>query len=581
MGSSSGIPQGHISAPSSPVEVSEAGNTTLSASTVHPASLIFHRVQYAPSSSPATTFLAPGTAGRTPELLQQHDQALRYIAILEAQIQSQAAPIATLPTAFKAPSTSYSINSSADPHSFGQPSINGAIIPPPPPLPKNRKDYPKVPFWYRHEWKRANKSVQKPGVAVQRGPTRAAQGINVSMHYVSDQEGTIADGFEASAMRKTFREFCVYLWGEKCAPKTWSRDYCDSNWWAEEIALENYSQWRKKHIQYLANREKCKAAKRDAKKKQRKNKSKKNRKGKENHDGTEESSNEDSQPSDNEDDDSLDAQGAKLVGDFFNQPMYTISREASEVPSSTHQKCAANNPLDPGFARAGLSCKKPRLSVKTQASIAGAPIPNESQLPTSASTQCGPSLSPATPSLPSPPSPLSLPSPPSLLSLPSPPSLLSPPSPTNASNEELCVPDPFAGMWGGSKIPAVEEGMSSETASSATVTGDVPAPAMTTAATTTTGPAVPLAVISTTTGVAAAAVAPPVKSEPRRKGKQVAVWPPVPRDDVKLKPKEACAVMWAKRNPAGTKEDFNKWYVKRSQAVCKAYTKDGIDRAMD
>lgn len=40
--------------------------------------------------------------------------------------------------------------------------------------------FAQVPYWYKHDWKRANKRVQKPGVAVQRGPTRAAQGINPS-----------------------------------------------------------------------------------------------------------------------------------------------------------------------------------------------------------------------------------------------------------------------------------------------------------------------------------------------------------------------------------------------------------------
>lgn len=165
-----------------------------------------------------------------------------------------------------------------------------------------------VPYWYRHDWKASIKAVQKPGVAIQRGPTRASQGINVSMGYISNQEGVIANGFEATGMRKTFYEFCVYLWSVKKAPKTWNRDanpwvkeryhalmnkrhpvlqYCEAGWWAEEIALDNYSQWRKKHIRYLAKREKRKAAKRDAKKKQRKNKGKKSRKEKENRDTAE------------------------------------------------------------------------------------------------------------------------------------------------------------------------------------------------------------------------------------------------------------------------------------------------------
>ncbi|OJT02087.1 hypothetical protein TRAPUB_7444 [Trametes pubescens] len=98
---------------------------------------------------------------------------------------------------------------------------------------------------------------------------------------------------------------------------------------------------------------------------------------------------------------------------------------------------------------------------------------------------------------------------------------------------------------------------------------------------TATQPAMPLAVTVTMTGVVAKTIAAHVKPEPHRKGKQVAMWPPVPCNGIKLKPKEACAVMWAKQNPAGTKEDFNKWYVKCSQVVCKAYMKDGIDQAMD
>ena len=122
------------------------------------------------------------------------------------------------------------------------------------------------------------KPVQKPGQVVLRGSTRAAQGINVTMRYISDADGNIVDGYTASAMRRSFRIFCVWLWQEKRAPQSWRRGMdawiseryhswmntrheelllCEDDWWSEEIAVDNYSQWRKKHIAYLAKRD-CK-----------------------------------------------------------------------------------------------------------------------------------------------------------------------------------------------------------------------------------------------------------------------------------------------------------------------------------
>ncbi len=103
-------------------------------------------------------------------------------------------------------------------------------------------------------------------------------------------------------------------------------------------------------------------------------------------------------------------------------------------------------------------------------------------------------------------------------------------------------------MWGMGRNPAAEEATSSETLLSAMVAGVALVPAMTTAATTATmtatQPAMPLAVTVTMTGVVAKTIAAHVKPEPHRKGKQVAMWPPVPCNGIKLKPKCVCLNIW-------------------------------------
>ncbi|KAH9890335.1 hypothetical protein C8Q73DRAFT_792780 [Cubamyces lactineus] len=149
----------------------------------------------------------------------------------------------------------------ASPHNIldhRQPQLRPAVF-----VKKSRDDYPKVPFWRKQDWRREAKPVQKPGQVTLRGSTRAAQGINVTMRYISDADGNIIDGYTASVMRRSFRIFCVWLWQEKRAPQyghgdeEWTLGSRNDDWWSEEIAVDNYSQWRKKHIAYLAKRD-CK-----------------------------------------------------------------------------------------------------------------------------------------------------------------------------------------------------------------------------------------------------------------------------------------------------------------------------------
>lgn len=87
--------------------------------------------------------------------------------------------------------------------------------------------------------------------------------------------------------------------------------------------------------------------------------------------------------------------------------------------------------------------------------------------------------------------------------------------------------------------PAIALGTAHITAGQAPATTTVTAAAPTTAssnATTATAKKKGAASAANTTTAAGAALV-PVKPESRPKGKQVAVWPPVPQDGVKLKPK--------------------------------------------
>jgi hypothetical protein len=127
-----------------------------------------------------------------------------------------------------------------------------------------KENYPQVDYWHKRDWissKKITKGTsdlndEKPS----RGGKRASQGINVAMKYIQDEDGTVIDGHRTTHMRT----IAAGIWGALAdagvAPLTWGKgalgireEYnkemrrhflelalCESDWKAEQIAIDNY-----------------------------------------------------------------------------------------------------------------------------------------------------------------------------------------------------------------------------------------------------------------------------------------------------------------------------------------------------
>jgi hypothetical protein len=132
-----------------------------------------------------------------------------------------------------------------------------------------REDYPLVKFWHRHEWNAAeNNQVAQIGTGAQ-GKTRAAQGENVTLRFIEDENGNIIDGFKATMMRRFARELWASLNVIGKAPKTWGKvdagvaaqyrnemgrkfpklRLCDNHWKSDFIATLNYPSWYNNNVE--------------------------------------------------------------------------------------------------------------------------------------------------------------------------------------------------------------------------------------------------------------------------------------------------------------------------------------------
>ena len=131
-----------------------------------------------------------------------------------------------------------------------------------------REDYPDVRFWTRRDW--IDRSSQENDAMVldsgsRRGKTRASQGINVTMLYVEDENGTAIDGHRAAEIRQYARLIWVHMSNNGELPTSWgkasiklSQSYCremrqrfpelalcELDWKADQIATDNYPSWYK------------------------------------------------------------------------------------------------------------------------------------------------------------------------------------------------------------------------------------------------------------------------------------------------------------------------------------------------
>ncbi len=145
-----------------------------------------------------------------------------------------------------------------------------------PRAPLNRKDFPKVKFWLQHEYRafcKTNKTITDPTTShkIVRGSTRAAQGINVTMLYVEDDDGVPVDGYRATTIRHHAHAIFARVHELGLAPPTWgaaSTDVknayieemeetfeelqrCASSWKALKIATTIYPSWYRNHVLQL------------------------------------------------------------------------------------------------------------------------------------------------------------------------------------------------------------------------------------------------------------------------------------------------------------------------------------------
>ena len=106
--------------------------------------------------------------------------------------------------------------------------------------PARREDYPDVQFWTRRDW------LDRPGQesdtmaldnSGQRGKARASQGINVTMRYIEDENGTVIDGHRATEVRRYARLIWVHMANNGGLPLSWGK--------ADQIATDNYPSWYK------------------------------------------------------------------------------------------------------------------------------------------------------------------------------------------------------------------------------------------------------------------------------------------------------------------------------------------------
>lgn len=125
-----------------------------------------------------------------------------------------------------------------------------------------RTEHPSIKFWTKQEWM-ANCSDDITTTDKTRGKSRAAQGINVTMRFAELEDGTIVDGHAAGNIRRCARSAWVHLANKGEAPSKWRSasavvirsyhdemyrrfpflQYCDNDWKAEQIAIDNYPSW--------------------------------------------------------------------------------------------------------------------------------------------------------------------------------------------------------------------------------------------------------------------------------------------------------------------------------------------------
>ena len=86
-----------------------------------------------------------------------------------------------------------------------------------------KDDYPNVKFWTRQDWNETKQDALGIHRQGERGRSRAAQGVNVAMQYIEDENGKMIDGHRASAMRKLTCSIWAALANARKALTKWAQ----------------------------------------------------------------------------------------------------------------------------------------------------------------------------------------------------------------------------------------------------------------------------------------------------------------------------------------------------------------------
>ncbi|KAJ6476626.1 hypothetical protein DFH09DRAFT_1379490 [Mycena vulgaris] len=107
-----------------------------------------------------------------------------------------------------------------------------------------------------------------------RGSTRAAQGVNVTLQFVTDAEGNVIDGYRATQIRGVSAKLFLRLAETGIAPATWSKGsidlqrnfsqelcgqfpemgLCANDWKVQYMATKMYSSWHRSYLTSLNSR---------------------------------------------------------------------------------------------------------------------------------------------------------------------------------------------------------------------------------------------------------------------------------------------------------------------------------------
>ena len=128
-------------------------------------------------------------------------------------------------------------------------------------------DFPLVIFWTKRAWRKheggKKDSTELVAQSGQRGGARSAQGENVMMQFIQNDDGTTIDGTLAAEMREFARSLWRGFHSRNATPEKWgdtSKDIreeyyhqmeneffplrlCDNHWKSQAIATSIYSQW--------------------------------------------------------------------------------------------------------------------------------------------------------------------------------------------------------------------------------------------------------------------------------------------------------------------------------------------------